>query len=95
MTILNGSIEEEIHKIEKVLHKHREVRVAVLFGSMATGKASQSSDLDLALQLETRMGSDFKLALIEELAKVTGRSVDLIDLLSAGEPLLGQILKTG
>jgi len=33
-----------------------------------------------------------KIALIEELAMLTGRPIDLVDLTTVGEPLLGQIL---
>ena len=33
--------------------------------------------------------------LIADIAATTGRAVDLIDLRTAGEPLLGQILKHG
>lgn len=33
--------------------------------------------------------------MIEQLATLTGRAVDLVDLSTVGEPLLGQILKYG
>jgi hypothetical protein len=33
-----------------------------------------------------------KMALIADFADVTGRAVDLVDLRTAGEPLLGQVL---
>src|SRR4051812_23299614 len=35
------------------------------------------------------------MALISDLAEATGRSIDLVDLQTAGEPLLGQILSHG
>ena len=36
-----------------------------------------------------------KITLISALAETTGRPVDLVDLQSVGEPLLGQILRHG
>ncbi|RTZ76996.1 MAG: nucleotidyltransferase domain-containing protein [Gammaproteobacteria bacterium] len=41
------------------------------------------------------MNAEQKMQLISDLATVTGRPIDLIDLQTVGEPLLGQILKQG
>lgn len=71
------------------------VDLAILFGSLAQGKGSMNSDLDLAVDAGHRLTGDEKMALIEELANITGRPVDLVDLQTAGEPLLGQILMYG
>jgi hypothetical protein len=53
------------------------------------------SDLDLAVDAGRRLTSGERLALTTELAKRTGRPVDLVDLYVVGEPLLGQILRHG
>ncbi len=71
------------------------IRLAILFGSLAAGRERIDSDLDLAIDTGRRLTTDEKLALITELAKRTGRSVDLVDLHVVGEPLLGQILRHG
>ncbi len=72
-----------------------EVRLAIVFGSLAAGKGSMESDLDLAVDVGRRLTADEKLTLIGILAEQTGRPVDLVDIHAIGEPLLGQILKHG
>lgn len=86
---------ELANTLRHALAEHGGVRLAILFGSLATGRASAHSDLDLAVQTDTPLSAADKIALIEQLAEVTGRPVDLIDLSQAGEPLLGQILQHG
>ncbi len=81
--------------IRAVLARHPEIRLAILFGSMATGRASRDSDVDLALAADHPIKVDEKMALMAELAEATGRPIDLIDLHVVGEPLLGQIVKRG
>ncbi len=62
------------------------IRLAILFGSLAVGRERVDSDLDLATDAGRRITSDEKLVLITELAKRTGRPVDLVDLHVVGEP---------
>ena len=71
------------------------VRLAILFGSLAAGRERVDSDLDLAVDAGHRLTSGERLAITTELAKRTGRPVDLVDLYVVGEPLLGQILRHG
>ncbi len=79
----------------EVLKKHPDVKLAVLFGSMATGQVRRDSDLDLAVDTGRPLTAEKKMALIEDLALEFGRPVDLVDLRTVGEPLLGQIVKYG
>lgn len=72
-----------------------EIRLAILFGSLAVGRERVESDLDLAVDAGRRLTAGEKLALMNEFAERTGRSVDLVDLHTVGEPLLGQILRHG
>jgi len=81
--------------LRAILSEHKGVRLAILFGSRATGLARPQSDLDIAVQMAAPMGAVEKIALIETLAAATGLPIDLIDLKQVGEPLLGQILKNG
>lgn len=83
------------HRLRQILSAHGGVRLAILFGSQTTGRATPRSDLDLAVQMAAPLTAEEKLALIEKLAEATGMPVDLIDLKRVGEPLLGQILKHG
>ncbi len=78
-----------------VLAKHPELRVAILFGSMATGRANRASDVDLAVAAEHPLTAEAKMALMAELAEATGRPIDLVDLHHVGTLLLGQIVKGG
>ena len=81
--------------LRQTLAEHGGVRLAILFGSHATGRATPHSDLDLAVQMNAPLTAHEKIALVEKIAEATGMPVDLIDLKRAGEPLLGQILKHG
>lgn len=81
--------------IAAVLDRHSEIDVAIVFGSLASGRHRPDSDLDLAVQGPAVRDAAAKLALIAELAEATGRTVDLVDLRRVGEPLLGQVLQHG
>lgn len=81
--------------IRKVMEKHPEIRLSILFGSFARNEAGDESDLDLAVSADVPLDSVSKMQLIEDLAEATGRPVDLVDLRSAGEPLTGEILRKG
>jgi predicted nucleotidyltransferase len=84
-----------IQQAQAVLASHPGIRLAYVFGSIAQDRARQNSDLDVAVLAEKPIDSAMRIQLIEALALATGRPVDLIDLQTVGEPLLGQILKHG
>ncbi len=81
--------------IRKVLEKFPDIHLALLFGSLASGRPRPDSDVDIAVEAGQPLGIQEKASLISALAEALGRPVDLIDLSVAGEPLLGQILATG
>lgn len=89
------SLHELTETLKGTLAEHGGIRLAILFGSHATGRATANSDLDLAVRTTAPLEVAEKIALIEKLAEATGMPVDLIDLKRVGEPLLGQILKHG
>lgn len=80
-------------QLTQLLSRYPEIKLALLFGSQASGTASFDSDIDLALLTDHEMESEFKLQLIESIAKEFGCPVDIIDLNYAAEPVLGQALK--
>ena len=86
---------EATHLIRAILERHGNIRLAILFGSLASGRATPQSDVDVAVLADNPIDAGFRMALMDELAVAAGRPVDLIDLHTAGEPLLGQILKRG
>ena len=69
--------------------------MVILFGSLAAGKQRRESDVDIAIDAGQPLTIETKTAMIEEIARCTGRPVDLIDLRVVGGPLLGQILEHG
>lgn len=79
----------------KLLLRFPDIRLLIVFGSVAKGSATPASDIDIAIDLGTPMTADDKFQMISEIAVLTGRPVDLIDLKMVGQPLLGQILKYG
>lgn len=61
-----------------------------------TGPAARfDSDVDIAVAADRALSAGEKLALIGRLAERLGRPIDLIDLRSAGERLLGEIIRHG
>lgn len=69
------------------------IRLAILFGSLASGKGRPGSDVDLAVLADSPLEPSEKTAIISTIADSLGRPVDLIDLRTAGEPLLGEVLR--
>jgi len=69
--------------------------LAVLFGSVASGRPHAESDLDIAVAADHTLTVEERISLINALAERIGRPVDLIDLSVAAGPLLGQILRHG
>lgn len=84
-----------LEAIREVLERHHEIVHAIVFGSVAAGRAGRDSDADVAVAASEPLTAQSKLALMGELASATGRPIDLIDLIQAGEPLLAQILQYG
>lgn len=71
------------------------IAIAILFGSHATGRARPDSDVDLAVDVGRPLTPEQKISLIAALAERTGLPIDLVDLRTVGEPLLGEILRDG
>lgn len=82
-------------RIRQVLTKHPQILLVVLFGSMVGNTAGVDSDLDLAVSTDRPLDVRGKIQLIMDLAEAIGRPVDLVDLFTVGEPLLGQIIAVG
>lgn len=87
--------ESPIDNLRNLFAVHPDIRLALLFGSLAAGTARTDSDIDIAVQADRPLSAEARLALMDELALAFGRPVDLIDLRCAGQPLLGQILVHG
>jgi uncharacterized protein len=62
---------------------------------VASSTAHGDSDVDVAVMCDAAMTAEKQIQLVSDIAEATGRAVDLIDLATVGEPLLGQILRHG
>ena len=72
-----------------------EIQLAIVFGSTVKSEENSLSDLDIAIMTDKTIDSRQKTLIIENLASASGRPIDLIDLRTAGQPLLGQIIGNG
>lgn len=79
--------------LRTLLETHGGIQLAILFGSLASNTERTDSDIDIAVQASQPLAIEARMQLIEKIAGLTGRPVDLIDLRTAGEPLLGEILR--
>ena len=78
-----------IAALRSALAQRPDVRLALLFGSVARGRARPDSDLDVAV-----LGRDLDLpTLAADLSLAAGREVDVVDLAEAGYPLLRALLR--
>jgi predicted nucleotidyltransferase len=82
-------------QIVAILKNHPEVLLGILFGSVAEREEDFESDLDIAVAGSAALGATEKENLIEQLAAVVSRPVDLIDLQLTSGTLLHQILTKG
>lgn len=92
---MKNALDNELALLRAFFQQDPDIEIAILFGSMATGKFTSKSDVDLAIKKTKPLSDQQKKAFIEQIAQITGRAVDLIDLSVVGEPLLGQIIKHG
>lgn len=80
-----------VARLRHVLASRLDVRLALLFGSVARGVAGAGSDVDLAVDAP---GVD-RLALARDVSLALGREADVVDLADAGYPLLAAIVRDG
>ncbi len=79
--------------LNQLLATDPNLELAFLFGSLANNTATPESDLDLAVQFTKPMTTELKQKLIEDLALLSNRPVDLIDIRTASVPLIRQVFK--
>ncbi len=70
-------------------------RLALIYGSFASGKMRPGSDLDIAVLFDRPLDAERKLELAARLEKSLSRTVDLTDLFSLNGTILRQILCKG
>jgi len=65
---------------------------AIEHGHHPAATAKPGGDMDVAVLTTSPLDMERRIQLIADIASATGRPVDLIDLTTVCEPLLGQIL---
>lgn len=89
-------MQKEYETIKEVLASVKGIRLAIVFGSLATDRQRTDSDLDIAVAMQQgSLSASDKIAIIQALAEAIGRPIDLVDLATVSEPLLGQIVRHG
>ncbi|HEX4515709.1 MAG TPA: nucleotidyltransferase domain-containing protein [Polyangiaceae bacterium] len=71
--------------LREILGRHPEVDLAILFGSAAKGALRKDSDVDLALR--ATLGREARNAMLAEIERALGRTLDVVDI-DAAPPLL-------
>ena len=78
-----------------LLARYPTIKLGIVFGSLAEERATHESDLDLGVAATQPLDTTMKTTLIEALAEIAGRPIDLIDLQAASGPILQQVLTQG
>jgi len=86
---------EIIRKSREVLSPEPGVKLALIYGSYATGKIRLGSDVDIAVLFERPLDVGQKIALAEQLENKLSLPVDLADLYAMSGTILRQILCKG
>ncbi len=81
--------------IKPVQHDFPQVFAIYLFGSEASGNATNESDLDIAVLADKKLPAMELWLLAQELSKKLNRDVDLVDLQSASAVLRIQVIAKG
>ena len=89
------ALSPELKRVPKALDRLDYVDVALAFGSLATGRESSASDLDVAVASEGPLTAQQRTEIVSCLPETLGRPVDLVNLLSDGGPVLKQAVTTG
>ena len=80
-------------RLIRILRRHPNIRLAILFGSRAGGGARSDSDIDLALLADEPLSGTIVLELTEAIGGEFGCPVDIVDLYHVPQPITGQVFK--
>lgn len=93
-TVLESAM-EAIEKLENHLQGDANTLFALVFGSMAGGRAKPDSDLDLAVYFRRPPEGLEVLRMVNDLSNLAGREIDLVILNRASAFLRHQVMKNG
>lgn len=84
-----------LEQITNTINKHVPTDFIILFGSFTKGTMREDSDIDLAYFSKQTLSSYERFLLAGEIAIITGREVDLIDIKQVDTILTMQIFSEG
>jgi len=82
-------------RVKETLGTASKLKLAILYGSAATGKMRADSDVDLAVLFDRPLTAEQKMALISRLESELQRDVDVADLFALSGTILKQVLCKG
>jgi predicted nucleotidyltransferase len=88
-------MKECLDQIRSVLLEYPDIKLCIIFGSVASGRASTNSDLDIAVAGSQPLSQDLFIALMTDFSSATGHEIDLVDLTAATGEILKQALSKG
>lgn len=91
----NVSSEELIELCREALSRIPKIKLAIVYGSVVTGRMRSKSDIDVAVLCEDALNIDERSSLIDCLSSVCRREIDLVDLYGLDGEILRQILCKG
>ena len=98
LLMLKKSMTESDAIIEQILTRleaHPEVTLAVLYGSVASGRISQQSDVDLAISSKEGLEVETCLSLSLQLTRILNREVSVVDMDKMEGVILHEVLTKG
>lgn len=81
-----------LDRLAALFYSQPDIPFASVFGSVAAETARPDSDVDVAVLIQPPLDAGRKQQLIAQLAEVSGRPVDLVDLHDAGPVVLRSAL---
>ena len=87
--------EQLVQKISKLLSLQTDLELAWIYGSYASGRQTDQSDIDIAVAGNTPLTTERRLELSEQLTQVTHKEIDLVDLQAAHGIIFSQVLTLG
>ena len=86
---------EILDSVRDILLRQPDIEFACVFGSVAEGRHTPTSDIDVAVAAQEPIAPRRRLTLNDEITTATGRPVDLVDVHTAGPLLLTRALTRG
>lgn len=90
--MLNNEMKQQIIQ---TIHAKLNTAFIIVFGSFAKGNVREESDIDLAYFSEQQLSAYERFLLASELAALTGREIDLVDIKQIDTVLTMQIFEQG